>query len=248
MSSRCDFRDIQRRFTHAIRKQADYEPPACGRPLEARRMAVYQKLFLNTVSQFFAGIFPVCHQILGKTRWDTLMRAFLAHHGAHTPYFHWLGKEFLTFLDSDAYEPDRDPPWLKALADWEWQEVAAGMDSTEVPAASPAPLEMTARIVCNPTLRVCQYDWPVHQAAPGVSLPERPVFLGIWRDAADEVHFVQLAPLMAALLILLERPRPLHAALEELGQQCGQPEEVLWEQARPFLEKLYGQNALCRVT
>ncbi|WP_294947135.1 putative DNA-binding domain-containing protein [Sulfurivirga sp.] len=243
----CDFRTIQRQFTRAIRAQGDYTPPCpAARPIEPRRFAVYRELFLNTVSQFFASLYPLTKEAVGEARWRTLMEAFLAHHGAHTPYFHWLGREFLAFLESDAHVPTDDPPWLIALADWEWQEVAVDIDEAEVPPFEPHQVTLDSVLRRNPTARLCHYDWPVHTFSPGATLSPQPTTLLIWRDGEDETHFAALAPLMAALVEALETPQALRPLFSEIEQGCGQPAEQVFEQARPFLQQLYDQYALCR--
>lgn len=241
---KCDFRIIQRQFTRAIRAQGDYTPPCeAANPIEARRFAVYRELFLNTVSQFFANVYPTCHDVLGETRWMALMRAFLAEHGAQTPYFHFLGQEFLTFLQSRAYVPDADPPWLSELADWEWRELEVSIET----APSPEPIaRLMPETVCrlSPAARLCAYDWPVHQAAAGVELVKSPTFLLVWRDAQDEVHFAQLAPMMAALLDALDGEQPFQVHLAHLGDAWGQTAQTLWSQASGFLRDLARRGAL----
>ncbi len=244
--SDCDFRTIQRQFTRAIRAQGDYTPPCpAARPIEPRRFAVYRELFLNTVSQFFASLYPLTKEAVGEARWQALMEAFLARHGAHTPYFHWLGREFLAFLESEAYAPEDDPPWLVQLADWEWQEVAVDMDEARVPPFSPHAVTPDSRLRRNPTARLCRYDWPVHTFTPGTVLEAQPVTLLIWRDGADETHFAALAPLMAVLIEALDGTEPLGALFEQMAAGCGQSVEELFEQACPFLQDLYDQHALC---
>lgn len=243
--TRCDFRTIQRQFTRAIREQGRYTPPCeSANTIEPRRFAVYRELFLNTVSQFFANAYPTCHEVLGPARWDTLMRAFLARHGAHMSYFHFLGQEFLAFLQSDAYTPLNDPPWLVQLADWEWRELEVSID----PASSPAPIaSLTPDTVCavSLTARLCAYDWPVHQVVPGKDLEAAPTFLLVWRDQTDAVHFAQLAPLMAALLDALDGTLSIQGHLQSVAEACGRDVAQLWSLAAPFLQDLGRRGALC---
>ena len=242
--AKADFFEIQRRFTQAIRQQQPYQPPPGSLAIEPRRVAVYQRLFLNTVSQFFASTYPVCHAVLGTQRWQSLMRDFLASHAASTPYFHFLGRELLTFLENRYAQETPDPPWLLALADWEWREMAVSIDTAD----APPPLARVAPsgvYTLSPVAQLCAYDWPVHQVVPGKTLEAAPTFLLVWRDQTDAVHFAQLAPLMAALLDALDGASSIQAHLRYLAEACGRDVAQLWPLAAPFLQDLGRRGALC---
>lgn len=237
----CDFRTLQRQFAAAIRHQADYTSP-CGN-VTSRRLKVYQDLFLNNVSQFFASTYPTCNAILSSERWEELMRDFLAHHSAHTPYFHFLGQEFLAFLESDVYVSADDPPWLIELADWEWRELEVSIEAAE-PLSPTFFVDKESTYQLSPTARLCHYAWPVHQAFPEADLQPQSTFLLIWRDSKDDIHFAQIAPLMATVLAKLKEKITFADLFTQLAMQYGQADDVLWKQAQPFLTQLAQQGVI----
>ncbi len=242
--SRCDFRQLQRALTTAIREQRDYNPP-CGNAIEERRLRVYRELFFNNFSQFFASGYPVCRALLDDEAWNRLIGDFLRHHGAHTPLFHFLGRELLDFMRSDAFDADAFPPWLVDLADWEWREVEVSVADAELPPACEHTVSPQSVLRLSPLARVCHYAWPVHALSPQApDVEPAPTWLLIWRDRADDVHFARVAPLMGALLQALDGETPLHDWLAQMAAQCGMDADDLFRMAQPFLQDLVKRDAV----
>lgn len=202
-----NFQDYQRAFTAHIR-----DPRAAKRPpgTPARRMRVYNELLYNNVKGFLLACFPVCRRILGKRRWDRLVREFFRDHTSHSPYFRQIPEEFLRFLQDEYELPSDFPGFLPELAHYEWVELALETSNRDAntPAHDPAGDLLTGRPLLNPVAMVLAYRYPVHRLSrrhkPTVP-PDQPTFILAFR-APDtlEVGFREINALSARLLHLAQ--------------------------------------------
>lgn len=197
----------QRAFAAHLRDPERVPPPA---GIEPRRMTIYRELFFNNLRDLLGGAFPVARQILGAEAWQRLVRDFYAHHHAHTPYFLELPREFLDWLTARRERPGDEPAFLDELAHYEWVELALAVSEDEAPAAQAAadgdPLD--APLAVSPLAWPLAYRWPVHRLAPDhapAEAPATPTFLVVYRDAADQVQFLEIGAETARLLDALER-------------------------------------------
>lgn len=213
-------RELQLAFAAHLRDPARNPAPA---GVEERRLQVYRDLVYNNVESFLAGFFPVLRSLYADADWHALVRAFLAAHRAQTPYFLEISEEFLRFLDGHADRPC-DPPFLRALAHWEWLELAVDVAAEDFPAGGCNPGgDLLAGIpFLSPLAVLGAYDWPVHRISadfrPQQPLPA-PVCLVVYRDRADQVRFLEVSAATARLFGLM-RERPL-ASGRELAQALG---------------------------
>ncbi len=222
-----DLRSLQARFAAHLR-DPHAAPPPPGVP--ADRAAVYRELVYNNVEDQLAGAFPVARATLGEEAWHGLVRAFLARHRARTPLFPELPRELLAFVAEGAGGAAL-PPWLGELLHYEWVEIEVANDPRELPAAGcdPAGDLLSGRPVLNPLLRRLRYRWPVHEIGPDRvpdAPPAGPVRLAVWRDRAERVRFMALAPAAERLLELLERGPRLTGgeALRRAAASLGLPD------------------------
>jgi uncharacterized protein len=97
-------------------------------------------------------------------------------------------------------------------------------------------------LVLSPLCALTGSHWPVHQIAadaiPAAPLPA-PVWLLVWRDRADQVHFMELNAASARLIQLLEQHGAASAdtLLHPLAGELGQDAHAL----RPFLADILEQ-------
>ncbi|OEC36203.1 Putative DNA-binding domain-containing protein [Pseudomonas cuatrocienegasensis] len=91
----------------------------------------------NNIEGFISGAFPVLHRLIEASRWQRLVRSFIAEHQARTPYFLQISQEFLAWLQQGYVAEAGDPPFVLELAHYEWVELA--LDVSE---AEPALLEL----------------------------------------------------------------------------------------------------------
>ena len=208
-----DFQAMQRAFAAHLR-----DPERCPAPdgLEARRVGIYRDLIFNNMQQFLSGAFPVLSSILPAGRWHTMVRDFLRLHRSDSPYFRDIPEAFLHFL-ADGGADENDPPWMAALAHYEWIELV--LDTRDAPAPRIAASEgdpLAAPLVWSPWAELLSYDWPVHRIGPDfrpeAPLPE-PVWLLVYRDREQQVRFMVLNAMTAALIQRLE------AAAGDTGEQ-----------------------------
>lgn len=198
----------QRAFCAHLRDPDRQAPPPDVAP---RRMAVYRELVFNTVEGLLAANFPVIRALHDAPSWQTRVRAFLRDHVSHTPMFTEIGREFVRFLDARAEAGTDDPPYLAELAHYEWSELALFLDEATLADAPPydADGDLADGVpMLSPLLRVLAYRHAVHRIGPGAvpeDTPEKPTLIALTRDAAGEVHFVEIDALTALLIEALRQ-------------------------------------------
>jgi hypothetical protein len=229
-----ELRDQQFALARHVRDPARNAPPP---GIEDRRLAIYRDLFYNSIESLLAGNFPVIRKTLGDSRWHALVRAFYADHRCRTPLFTEIGREFiqyLEFLEHGRLEHRRlehraqgdNPPWLHELAHYEWVELALQIADDEPPPHDPGGDLLTGKPVPSPLAWALAYAWPVSRIGPEFQperAPDTPSLLLVRRDAAGDVHFSELSPLVYRLLQLLddESTASGHAALQVLAAEAG---------------------------
>ena len=200
------FRDKQYALAAHIRDPANAPAPE---GIEERRMAVYRSLFFNNLFSLLGTFFPVLRKIHDKDRWQHFIRGFMRHHQAETPYFLQLPEEFLAYLQTE-YEPtDDDYPFLTELAHYEYAELALSVSEAEnvLTDVDPTGDLLTGIPVKSALAWSFAYRYPVHRISPDF-LPREPeaepVYLAIYRDSEDDVGFLELNAVTAALLEAIE--------------------------------------------
>ena len=178
---------------------ANPSPPG----IEDRRLAIYRELFLNGIDSLLAGNFPVIRRTLGDEAWRALVRRFYSRHRCRTPLFTEIGREFVQYLEGR----DDVPPWLHELAHYEWVELALQISDEPLPPHDAGGDLLAGRPVLSPLAWALAYCWPVPRIGPAFqpdAPPDAPTLLLVRRDAAGDVHFSELSPLVFRLLQLLE--------------------------------------------
>jgi len=198
------FQQYQAEFTAHIR-----DPKAVARPkgVPARRMKVYTEIVFNNMEETLSACFPVARKVLGVRRWVRLVRAFFAQHRCSTPWFRQIPEEFLRWLETSPDAAAGLPPFLYSLAHYEWVELALALSDAPLPPHD-AEGDLLADVpLLAPALMLLRYDWPVQRISPRFK-PLRPLaepaHLLVFRDAGDEVRFIEINQLSARLLGLLQ--------------------------------------------
>ncbi len=218
--------EAQRALAARIRQPAQ-QPLLDG--ITAERMAVYETLFFNNIEDFISGAFPVLRRLFEATRWQRLVRCFIAEHQAHTPYFLQISQEFLAWLQQGYVAEAGDPPFMLELAHYEWVELALDVSDALVPAQGWSPLAWPLA-----------YQWPVQRIGVDyqpLTPPAEPTCLLVWRDAQDKVRFMQLSPFAYQLAARLQAGTEAAPALHELAQQNGlNPDATYFANAQSLLD------------
>lgn len=231
---RPEFMQLQDAFAAHLRHPERHAPPA---GLEDRRLAVYRELFFNNVLGGVSSAFPVLRKLIPEAHWAALVREFYDAHNAHTPLFHQLAKEFLDWLSERAGSVQDEPAYVPELAHYEWVELALSLDEHEPPPPLAADADLLAsQLVKNSLAWPLVYAFDVHRIGPDyqpASAPPAPTCLVVYRNAEDAVKFMEINPITARLLELLEE-RPgatgkalLTAIAAELGHP--KPKQVIAE-------------------
>ena len=247
------FKKTQYEFAAHIRDPQLNPKPA---DVEARRMNIYTDLFFNNVEDFISNTYPVLKSIMPENEWLEMIRDYFSHHLSHTPLFPEMPREFLKYLENERNNPN-DPAFIKELAHYEWIELAlmtSDLDETinwnkidieddllnNTPALSPLAWSLS-------------YQYPVQQISedfiPSEPL-EQPVYLLVYRDQNDEVHFMELNPITAMLIQLISEDNSLTSQqiLENIAEQTQHPDpNILIEGGHKILQDLKNRNVIIGV-
>ena len=237
---------LQKRFADHIR-DPENNPAPDG--IEDRRLAIYRRLFLNNVSSLFGKNFPIARKTVPDDRWRALIRAFMVEHRPTTPLFPEIGREFVRFL---ADHPEHYPewPWLAEICHWQFLATSVRNDEAEPAAVSADPSGdlLAGHPVVNPTLRLAQYQWPVHEIRAGKPPSEpSPVVLAIFRKPDDGVGRMQINAVTGRLLELLQENSGISGqlCLERLAGEIGHADPAaMIEHGSRILESLVRKSAL----
>jgi len=239
-----EFQRYQLAFTAHIRDPKTQPRPA---GVAARRMKVYNELLYNNIEGFLLSCFPVLRQVLGARKWARLVRAFFATHRSRTPYFRQIPDEFIQFLQNEWTSPDGYPPYLLALAHYEWIELVLSVSTRSSERAVDATGELVDGMpLLNPVLANLRYDWPVHRIAPRRKVRPAETYLLVFRDTEDSVQFSEINAFTARLLALLETGTLTgRAALQQIAAESRHPDPALILQAgSALLEDLRARGAI----
>ncbi|MDO8348186.1 MAG: putative DNA-binding domain-containing protein [Rugosibacter sp.] len=203
MNTPLPFQEFQYALGRHLRQPHSVKRPA-GVPV--RRAEVYHRLLRNNLEGFLLACFPVTHTLLGARRWPRLVDAFFREARCHTPWFREIPREFLDWLLAAEALPVALPPWLAELAHYEWVELALDvMETATLPAHDPHGDLLENIPVLAPALMNLVYAWPVHRIGPAFR-PRKPqaVHLLVFRNLEDRIEFVELNPVSARLVTLLQ--------------------------------------------
>jgi len=230
-----DFITLQLAFAAHLR-DPDHHPAPEG--IEPRRVRVYRDLIYNNVRAFMHKGFPVLVKVLGATRFDSLVRTWLAEHRAATPLFPRMPGEFVSWLQGTPTHSVEFPPWLCELAHYEWVEL-------ELSLAEDAHLPKGERLQVSPLARVLSYEWPVHLVGPD-SIPDIPqqTSLLVYRDERDTVRFLETTPMTHVLLNSIQEQGPM-TVVELLSTLDGG--DALMAPAQALLDELLVRGVIRRV-
>lgn len=244
-----EFQDIQYQFARAIRNPNGAVPP---HGVAEKRMRAYQELFFNNIYSFLRNAYPVLTQLLGESSMQAKAREFMIEHRCESPYFNEIAAEFLQFLEQ-RYQPRRDDPgFLLELAHYEWVELKLSIAMDEAPIQRPVHdlriLDSQARL--SPLAMPLCYRYAVHRIGrhyqPGE--PEAtPTYLVVYRDRDDKVVFLELNPVSARLLQLIqEQPeRILRAHIEQIIRELHSPQPAqIFAHGQQLLEDLQRRSVL----
>ena len=199
------FKKHQYEFTAHLR-DPEHNPAPEG--VEDRRLGIYRELLYNNVEGFIANGFPVLRSIYSDDSWHWLIRDFFARHKSTTPYFLEISQEFLDYLQSEHESQAEDPQGLLELAHYEWVELALMVsdETIDLDMIDPNGDLLQGHPVLSPVAWPLAYQFPVHKMGPDYlpdEPPQQPTYLVVYRNRMDEVKFLEINPVTARLINLL---------------------------------------------
>jgi hypothetical protein len=218
------FIDTQYQFS-AFLRDPDNQPMPDN--IEPRRMAIYRELFYNNIEGFIANGFPVLRQITSDDAWHSMIRDFMIKHHCKTPLFHEIGREFMAYLKNDR-DNANDPIFIQELAHYEWVELALSVLDNEV---EPSYVNSNQDILdvsfkTSPLAWPLVYNYPVHQIGPDFQPKEESnstVHLLVYRNKEDNITFLELNPVSARLINLLNEGLTGQMAGEKITAELRHP-------------------------
>jgi hypothetical protein len=243
------FQQQQLAFTAHIR-DPETQPVPDGIP--PRRMAVYRELLFNNLDDQLANNFPVLRRITRDEDWAAMVRDFMIVHRCDTPLFTEIGLEFLDYLQHERAPRPTDWPFMLELAHYEYVELAVAISTADEGLADFDPNGdlVAGQPLVAPTAWPLSYAWPVHQVGPDYlpdAAPDEPTHLVVYRDRADEVHFLQINAVTRRLLELLADNTAITGldALTTLAVELGHADpDTVVESGRALLQDLRGRNVI----
>ena len=243
------FKKHQYEFTAHIRNPDENEIPE---GIEDRRMGIYRELLYNNVEGFIASGFPILRDIYDDDNWHKMIRDFFANHQSQSPYFLEISQEFIDYLQNERQTQPGDPAGIIELAHYEWVELALhvsdeniSMDNVDANGDL-----LTGRPVFSPLAWPLVYQFPVHTMGPDnlpEATPEQPTYLVVYRNRNDKVNFLEINPVTARLINLLQENDSYTGldAIDHISKEMKHPNpEVVKQGGLAALEELQGYGII----
>ena len=238
------FQSSQRELTRYLRDPEAHSGP---KGVEARRLAIYRDLFFKNIEGFLSSGFPVCRSLYSDSDWIALVRDFMRSHRCQSPYFLKIAEEFIDFLQNER-RSDSDPDFLLELAHYEWVELALDVAEEDLPSARPLPESLLAApLKLSPLAWPLSYRYPVHKLGPGFrpeAAPVTPTCIVVYRNRHDSVQFMEINPVTARLLALLDSSDCAFDALQQLAAELSTDAGALTEFAADLLQNLFAADII----
>jgi len=241
----------RRQYEFAAHIRDPENRPAPGE-IEDRRMAIYRELFYNNVEGFLSGTFPVLRKLHDDRRWHAMVRDYFCNHLARTPLFLEIPREFLGWLKNERTTQEDDLPFLYELAHYEWAELALSISEETLAGdgIDPAGDLLNGIPVLSPLAWHMVFRYPVHRIGPDFvpdTPGEDPAFLVVYRDATDEVGFLEINAVTKRLLELIttDNNKTGEQLLQAIAAELSHPQpEVVVQGGMDILNNLLKKNIL----
>jgi len=182
--------------------------------MAADTFALYRALLLSNLEAGLAACYPQCKRLLGSD-WPVLVEDFLAHGDIPSPAFHECPEAFLRYIIDRG---SKGPPWLAALAHWEWEELALSLAPWSPTPRGRAFASWQDRPLLPPVHCLRSYPFAVHRVEGREGPPEpETVYLFRYRDGAGRICHRQLGPAEARLISAIDEGSETVAAAMALA-------------------------------
>lgn len=193
-------------------------------PIAAERLAIYRRMVHSRLRDLLTEFLPKTVARLGRTRHAAELGKFMAELAPRTPYFRAIAGEFVAWARGRWPDDPTLPPYLHALAEYEWVNAEVSDRPAGGEAASGEPLALDRPIQFDGTTTLRRYPWAVHRADSSGDLAAEPTALLLYRDRTElHVRVLELTPRAAAVCTRLLAGETLQAALTGACAELGQP-------------------------
>ncbi len=246
-SSALALKNFQRGFTQHIRNPKLNKKP---KDVPPKAMNVYNELLFNTIEDVLAGCFPICKDVLGKTKWTKLVRNFFTEHSCTRPFYRQVPEEFVEYLAEERNNP-QDPDCLPYLAHYEWVELDlfASQESPDEIHTKGNFLE--AKIIFIKPCKLLSYPYPVHEIKKGTSfkkIKEGDFYYLFYRNDEGNVDWMLLSPAQAKLIhLLLDKSLPLRKAFTQIAKELKMPEEFIIQSGMESLKEFQKKGIILNI-
>lgn len=206
-----DFQAYQLAFTKRVRAPKKNALPEA---VSTARMAIYEDLIFNNLSESVSVCFPVAKAILGNDGWHDVMRGFFENHSSNSPLFREIPQEFLHFLsNSDCASTLNLPPFMLSLCHYEWIELSLSTqentnDFDQIVQIDTDSSLLDNRIQFVSPMALLHYDYPVHKISPDNQPSDQlATQLLVYRDTEDDIQFIELNAITYELIRLLDQEK-----------------------------------------
>jgi hypothetical protein len=204
----------------------------------SRRIPAYREMVRLSLEDPITSMFPVTHAHLEQTgAWQEAFDGFLEARVVSSPHYRDIAPAFLAWLADTGWGQERWP-WLLQLAHFELLESLVDRHPLGGPQAGlhgiPRPGN---RVVLDPATQVVAYQYAVIEATREAPVPRPlPLQLMAYRDVEGDVHWLELTPATAALVV-----RAQDETIEEAARTLGL---ASLEEALSLLEGFCRQGAV----
>ncbi len=208
-------------------------------PIAAERLAIYRRMVHSRLRDVITEFLPKSVARLGRTRLSAELGNFLADVSPRSPYFRRVAGEFVDWARGRWPADASLPPYLLALADYEWINAEVSDRPAGGAAAAGDSLALDRPVQFDGTTTLRRYDWAVHRAEETGDLVAESTALLLYRDRTEHrVRVLELTPRAAAVCTRLLAGEPLQAALMGACAELEQPldDELLAAMASFFAD------------
>lgn len=245
------FQDYQTQFTQYLR---DPQPHHLPDKVSKKRMQVYANIVFNNLTASISACYPVLSECLGERKWRALTREFMRTYASASPIFRDIPEQFLHFLQTldTGFRLGRwrYPPFVQALAHYEWVELALSSRMHQ-DLDYPTPTDWLQQVpVVNPVLENLVYAYPVHTLGAGQAAPlAQETYLIVYRTPQFDIRFMETNAVTHRLMTLLQtEPQTGESAFTTLAAELGYADVgALMGFGVGLLQSLYEQDVILGV-